>query len=272
MTRQEKTVRSKDGTTIAYEVSGKGQPLILVDAALADRRGSAKLAQALKQFFTVINYDRRGRGKSTDTLPYAIEREVEDIEALVDASGGSAYLFGSSSGSVLALEATNKLANKVKGLFMYEPPFIVDESFPAMPDNFLEQVQSLLDVNRQSDAVKLFFHKGMGIPSIFVTLMRWLMPDWSKMVQVAHTIPYDLRVLAGTQTGKSLPEKRWINSTAPILVMVGSKSEEFFHNGAKALATMLPNTEYRSLQGRDHSAVMMAAQALAAEVKQFFLG
>jgi pimeloyl-ACP methyl ester carboxylesterase len=267
----QKTLRSKDGTIIAYEELGTGAVIILVDAALADRKGSAKLAKALAPNFRVISYDRRGRGKSGNTLPYAVDREVEDIESLIDASGGLAYLFGSSSGSVLALDATSKLNNKVKGLFMYEPPFIVDDSFPAMPPDFAEQIESLLAVNRLNDAVKLFFHKGMGIPSIFVTLMRWLMPDWSSMVKVAHTIPYDLAILGGTQASKPLPANRWTTATAPIRVMVGSKSEAFFHNGAKALTELLSNAQYRSLEGRDHGAVLMAAPAIASEVKQFFL-
>jgi pimeloyl-ACP methyl ester carboxylesterase len=265
------TVTSKDGTTIAFEQSGTGPAIVLVGAALADRAGTAKLAKHLAQKLTVINYDRRGRGKSTDTLPYAVEREVEDLEALIDGTSGSGYLFGSSSGSVLALEAASKLGNKVKALFMYEPPFIVDESRPPMPDDFAEQIHKLVTADRRSDAVKLFFAKGMGIPTLFVTMMRLLMPGWSKMAAIAHTLRYDLAVLAGTQAGKPLPDKRWASAQAPTLVMVGGKSEAFFHAGAKALAGLLPNAQYRSLEGRDHSAVMMAPKDIAAAVTGFSL-
>jgi len=269
-TRQ-KIVTSKDGTSIAFEKIGTGPVIILVEPALSDRSGSAKLAKHLAGKFTVISYDRRGRGKSMDTPPYAIEREVEDIEALIDANGGSAFLFGSSSGAVLALEAAAKLGGKVQQLFMYEPPFIIDDSRPPMPDNFIDEVSALVSANRRNDAVKLFFAKAMGIPSFAVTLMRLLMPGWSKMAGVAHTIPYDLTLLAGTQTGKALPSGRWAGTTAPTLLMVGSKSEAFFHSGARSLAELLPNVQYRSLEGRDHSAVVMASKAIANEVEQFFL-
>jgi pimeloyl-ACP methyl ester carboxylesterase len=102
--------------------------------------------------------------------------------------------------------------------------------------------------------------------------MRWLMPGWSGMAKIAYTIPYDLAILAGTQTGKPLPANRWASTTAPVMVTVGSKSEAFFHSGAKALTELLSNAQYRSLEGRDHGAILMAAPALAAEVKRFFLG
>jgi pimeloyl-ACP methyl ester carboxylesterase len=263
-------ITSKDGTIISYDRTGTGPSVIVVAAALADRTGTTRLAKHLSEHFTVINYDRRGRGKSTDTQPYTIEREVEDIEALIDAAGGSAYMFGSSSGSVLALEAASRLGPKVKKLFMYEPPFIIDSSQPAMPDDFIGQIRAFVSANRRSDAVKLFFTKGMGIPAFAVTLMRFLMPGWSKMAAVAHTLPYDLTILAGTQSGKPLPVQRWASLTVPTQVVVGSKSEPFFHNGAKSLAALLPCVQYRSLEGRDHSAILMAAQALADASREFF--
>ena len=267
---KQRTVTSKDGTTIAYEQWGSGPPIILVGAALADRTGAAKLARELSDRFTVINYDRRGRGKSSDTPPYAVEREVEDIDALLEVHG-PAYLFGSSSGSVLALEAANRLGPKVSGLFMYEPPFIVDNTHPPMPADFPLEVGRLVTAGKRNEAVTLFFTKGMGIPPVAVTLMRWLMPGWSKMAGMAHTIPYDLAVLDGTQTGKPLPSGRWPSVQAPVLVMAGSKSETYFHNGAKALCNSLPRAQYRTLEGRDHSAILMAPKDLASAAKGFFL-
>ena len=154
---------------------------------------------------------------------------------------------------------------------MYEPPFIIDNSRPPMPNDFTKQITDLVSTDRRNDAVKLFFTKGMGIPAFAVTLMRLLMPGWSKMAGVAHTLPYDLAVLAGTQTGNPLPAKRWASTTAPTLVMVGGKSEAFFHSGAKALIDLLPNAQYRALEGRDHSAVVMASRAIAGAVEEFFL-
>lgn len=268
--RTQGTVTSKDGTTIAFERSGSGPPIVLVGAALADRDGTTKLAGLLSSGFTVINYDRRGRGKSTDTAPYAVEREVEDVDALLDAAGGSGYLFGSSSGSVLALEAANRLGPKVKGLFMYEPPLIVDDGHPPITADFSKQVSGLVAAGRRNEAVTLFFTNGMGIPGFAVTLMRWLMPGWSKMAGIAHTIPYDLAVLDGTQTGKPLPAGRWTSVDAPTLVMAGSRSEPFFHSGAKALCSLLPHAQYRALEGRDHSAILMAPQDIATAVNSFF--
>jgi pimeloyl-ACP methyl ester carboxylesterase len=265
----QKTVKSSDGTTIAFEQSGTGPVIILVDPALADRAGTVKLGKLLASTFTVISYDRRGRGKSADTQPYAVQREVEDIAALMDAAGGSAYLFGSSSGSVLALEAAARLGEKVNGLLMYEPPFIIDDSRPPVADNFGDDASALVAADRRSDAVRLFFTKAVGIPGVFVTMMRLLMPGWKQMASIAHTIPYDVAILAGTQSGKPLPADRWSAATAPTLVMVGSKSEAFFHSGAKALVELLLNAQYRSLEGRDHGAVMMAPKDIAAAINAF---
>ncbi len=267
----QKSVTSRDGTSIAYEESGAGPMVIVVAAALADRGGTTRLTKHLAEHFTVINYDRRGRGKSTDTQPYAVEREVEDIETLIDAAGGSAFVFGSSSGSVLALEATSKLGPKVKKLHMYEPPFIIDDRRPPIPDDLIKQIDELVAAERRNDAVQLFFAKGMGLPGFAVTMMRWLMPGWSKMVGMAHTLRYDLTILEGTQAGKALPGGRWSSATAPTLVVVGSKSEPFFHDGAKALVKLLPSAQYGVLEGRDHSAILMATQALADSARGFFL-
>ncbi|MBI5122497.1 alpha/beta hydrolase [Candidatus Roizmanbacteria bacterium] len=268
---KQKIVISKDGTTIAYEQSGFGSALIIVSAALADHSGTTKLANLLAEKFTVINYDRRGRGKSSDTKPYAVEYEVEDIAALIEAVGGKAYLFGSSSGAALALEAASKLGAKVKGLFMYEPPFIIDSSRPPMASDLITKISQLVAAGKDNDAVKLFFIKGMGIPAFGVTMMRFLMPGWSKMAKIAHTIPYDLAILDGTQSGKPLPAKRWATLTSPALVMVGSRSEAFFHSGAKALVELLPSVKYKSLEGGSHASVLMMPKLLAIAISTFFL-
>jgi uncharacterized protein YndB with AHSA1/START domain/pimeloyl-ACP methyl ester carboxylesterase len=262
-------VVSRDGTTIAFERSGRGPPVILVAAALADRAGTTGLARLLSGSFTVINYDRRGRGRSTDTPPYATEREVEDLDALIASAGGSACLFGSSSGAVLALEAAARLGAKCGGLVMYEPPFIVDGSRPPVPEDLASRVQRLVDSGRRSDALELFFTEGMGIPAPFVTQMRTGMAIWPGMVDLAHTIPYDLALLAGTQSGKPLPVRRFAGARAPTLVVVGSQSEPYFHAGARELVGLLPDGRYRSLEGRDHSALMTAPEDIAAAIASF---
>jgi pimeloyl-ACP methyl ester carboxylesterase len=267
----QKTATSQDGTIIAYEQTGAGPVVILVAAALADRGGTKRLAKHLSEHFTVINYDRRGRGKSGDHQPYSSDREVEDIEALIDNSGGAAFVFGSSSGAVLALDAASIPGSKVKKLFMYEPPFIIDESRPPVSDDLSRQITELVSAGRRNDAVKLFFTNGMGIPPFAATMMRMLMPGWSKMAGMAHTVPYDLRILEGTQAGKPLPAKKWGATAAPTWVMVGSRSEAFFHSGAKAVVNLLPNAQYRSLEGGNHGSVLLSSKAVASEVEHFFL-
>jgi pimeloyl-ACP methyl ester carboxylesterase len=130
------TVKSKDGTIIAFDRQGSGPPLILVDGAMGSRAGGpSELAALLSKDLTVYTYDRRGRNESTDTQPYSVQREIEDIEALVDEGGGSAFVYGISSGAALALEATARLGGKVRGLALFEPPY----SSPAQgngPDDY----------------------------------------------------------------------------------------------------------------------------------------
>jgi pimeloyl-ACP methyl ester carboxylesterase len=267
----QKTAVSKDGTVIAYEQTGTGPAVILVSAALTDRSANRRLARALSDHFTIINYDRRGRGNSGDTQPYAIEREIEDVSTVIDASGGSAYLFGSSSGSVLALDAATLLGPKVKKLYMYEPPFIVDSSRPALAPALADEIRQQVAKGNRNDAVKLFFAKGMGIPPFAVGLMRLLLPGWSKMHGMAQTIPYDLAILDGTQSGQPLPPGRWKSATDPIRVAVGGRSEPFFHNGAKALVQMLPSASYESIAGLNHGALLLAPVALGKNIQEFFL-
>ena len=154
-----KTVTSKDGTTIAFDQWGAGPAVILVDGALQYRafdQGMAQLAELLSQHFTVIHYDRRGRGDSTDTQPYALEREIEDIEALIDEAGGSACLYGISSGAALAMEAAIALPNKVNRLVMYEAPYNDDEAARQAWREYVKQLKELLAANRNGDAVGLF--------------------------------------------------------------------------------------------------------------------
>ena len=267
----QKAAISKDGTVIAYEQSGSGPALILVSAALADRSGNRRLARHLSDRFTVINYDRRGRGASGNTSPYMIEKEVEDIAALVDAGGGSAFLFGNSSGSVLALDAAAHLGPKAKRLYMFEPPFIIDSTHPPMDKTLSEAIDRQVSVGNRGEAVRLFFTKGMGIPSFGVTMMRFLMPGWSKMCSMAHTIPYDLSILGGTQAGQPLPAERWKDATVPIKVSVGGRSEAFFHSGAKELVQILPSAQYQSLAGLNHGALLLAPAALGKDVEDFLL-
>ncbi|MEO8262839.1 MAG: alpha/beta hydrolase [Pseudolysinimonas sp.] len=263
-------VTSKDGTTIATYREGSGPLIVLVDAALSLHDQSAKLSSALAPAFTAVSYDRRGRGASGETLPPLLDREVEDIEAIVAANGGHAILFGSSSGGALALEAASRLGDAVTGLFLYEPPFIVDDSRPPLPADLPTRIAALVRDRKRGKAVSAFFREAMGIPAPFVALMH-LMPSWGQGVRVAHTLAYDFAVLEGTQDGMPLPTQRWAGMRAPGIVMVGSRSEPFFHTGAQALAALLPSIEYVSLEGGHHGSAVMSPAGIADAITRRFV-
>jgi pimeloyl-ACP methyl ester carboxylesterase len=261
------TVISKDGTSIAYDKKGQGPALLLIDGALCYRASGPMepLAQLLKDHFTVYTYDRRGRGESGNTLPYDVQREIEDIEALIEVAGGSVYVYGISSGAALALEAANQLKG-IKKLAVYEAPFIVDDSLPPRPDDLLERMDNLVAANKRGDAVKLFM-KTVGAPSIIIAMMRF-MPAWSKLKAIAHTLPYDFRILGDTGSGKPLPASRWASVNVPTIVMDGGKSPTWMRNAMKSLANVLPNVvQYRTLDGQTH---MLKADALAPVLQEFF--
>jgi pimeloyl-ACP methyl ester carboxylesterase len=170
---------------------GEGPPLILVDGALCYRASgpNGPLAELLRQHFTVFTYDRRGRGDSGDTAPFAVEREVEDLQALIEEAGGSAYVCGISSGAVLALDAANR-GLAIEKLALYEAPFVVDDTRPPVPEDHRARLDQLVASDRRGEAVKLFMSEGVRVPAIFVTMMRF-MPAWPKLKAVAHTLPYD---------------------------------------------------------------------------------
>lgn len=260
------TVTSHDGTTIAFDKAGQGPAVIVVDGALCYRANgpSGPLARLLERNFTVYTYDRRGRGDSGDTAPYAVEREVEDLAALLTEAGGTAFIYGISSGAALALEAANRLPGITK-LALYEAPFIVDDSRVPVPQDNLAQITAIVAADRRSAAVS-YFMKQVDAPAIFVTLMRF-MPVWSKLKAVAHTIPYDFTILDGHQAGKPLPKQRWAAVTMPTLVMDGGKSEPWMRHGTEALARVLPNAQYRTLPGQTH---MLKPEALAPALVEFY--
>jgi pimeloyl-ACP methyl ester carboxylesterase len=262
------TVTSSDGTTIAFDRSGRGQPLILVDGALCYRASgpSGPLADLLARHFTVFTYDRRGRGESGDTGRYAVQREVDDIAALIKEAGGSADVYGISSGAALALEAANR-SLPIRRLALYEPPFIVDGSRPRVPEDYLSRLNDMVAANRRGDAVRLFM-KQVGVPAFVVALMRF-MPAWSKLTAVAHTIPYDATVMGGTQDGRPLSADRWSAVTPPTLVVSGGKSPAWIRNAAQELTGVLPDARHRTLEGQTH---MVKPQVLAPLLVEFFAG
>jgi pimeloyl-ACP methyl ester carboxylesterase len=260
------TVRSKDGTLIAFDRAGDGPAIILVDGALCYRASGpmGPLAKLLTPHFTVFTYDRRGRGDSSNTAPYSAEREVEDIDALIKEAGGSAFVYGISSGAALALEAAN-CGLAIKSLALYEAPFIVDASHPPIPEDFLTRLNDLIASDRRGDAVKLFM-KLVGVPTVFIALMR-VMPAWPKLTAVAHTLPYDITIVKDNQRGKPLSSRQWASVTVPTLVMDGGKSPAWMRNGMRALGDVLPNAQRRTLDGQNH---MINAAPLAPVLTEFF--
>lgn len=263
-------VMSNDGTRIFYEKKGTGPAVILVAAAASDHNDTTRLGEFLSEHFTVYNYDRRGRGSSTDAAPYAVEREIEDIDALIQEAGGSAYVFGSSSGAVLALDAASRLGgSKVSKLFLYEPPFIIDDSRAPVPAEYVQRLNALMAGNRRSEAVEYFMTAALGIPAEYVEFMK-ADPSWQVMEGMAHTLAYDGMIMGSTQSGQPLPTDRW-DVDVPVMVMTGENSGAMFHGAASALVDLLPQCEHRMLPGQDHSAVVMAPEVLAPEVSNFLL-
>jgi pimeloyl-ACP methyl ester carboxylesterase len=266
------TVHSADGTRIAFDRSGSGPVLILVGGASSTRAAGADLAAALAPDFTVLAYDRRGRGDSGDTAPYAVEREVDDIEALIDGAGGSASLFGHSSGAVLSLEAGRRLAGKIKKLALYEPPFIIDDSRPPAPPDFSAQLNALVAAGRRGDAVELF-QRVVGLSPEMIAQARQS-PMWPALEAGAHTLAYDAAIVEDAEQGTATPLKKYAAVSIPTLVLDGTLflgSEEkhaWMRRSADELVRVLPDARRRTLERQDHGA---AADELAAVLLEFFV-
>jgi len=263
-----KKIRSKDGTDIAFDKTGAGPAIILVAGAFGTRLDQASLAAALAPNFTAFTYDRRGRDESGDTAPYAVEREVEDIDALLNEAGGSAFVFGHSSGAVLALEAARLLPGKITKLALYEPPFIIDDSRPPVPQDYVPHLKELIAAGRRGETVEYYMTDVMLVPAEMVAQMR-NMPMWPGLEAVSHTLPYDGTIMGDTISGNPSTIKKWASVTVPTLVMVGGASPAFFHNGTQTLVDILPNGQHRTLAGQDHGP---ANDVLVPVLVEFFKG
>jgi pimeloyl-ACP methyl ester carboxylesterase len=249
------TVTSKDGTRIAFDRSGEGPAIILVVGAFNDRATGAPLARVLERHFTVFNYDRRGRGESGDTAPYAIEREIEDLDALTAQAGGSAVVFGYSSGAILALRAAaHGLA--ITQLALYEPPPTGGKAAQIAP-----QLTELIAAGRRGDAVELFQTEAVGIPAAVVAQMRNA-PFRPALEKIAHTLVYESTIL------RALPTGLIASVRVPTLVIDGEESPEVMRHAAQSLAETLPDGQYRTLKGQGHDIV---PAVLGPVLEEFFL-
>src|SRR5918997_5483293 len=246
-------VTSSDGTAIAFDRFGDGPPVILVCGGSTDRKANARLAEVLSARFTVFNYDRRGRGDSGDTAPYAVEREVEDIDAVIGAAGGSVFLYGTSSGAALALEAAASGLD-IRKLALSEPPYIL-EGRPRPPEDTARTFTELVAAGRRGDAVEFFMSQVVGLPPEFVVEARRA-PWWQAQEALAHTLAYDATIMGDY----SLPSERAAAVRVPTLVLDGGASFPWIRKTAQAISDIIPDAQHRTLEGQTHN---VAAEAIA---------
>ena len=258
-------VTSKDGTAIAYDQAGTGPALILVGGALSERSAAGPMAGMLAPNFTVYGYDRRGRGNSGDTAPYAVEREIEDIAALIEQAGGSAFVYGMSSGAVLALRAAAH-GLPITKLALYEPPLIVDATRQPIPKDYVAHLNELVAAGRHGDAVEYFLTAAVEVPPALVAEMRGS-SIWPGMEALAPTIAYDGMVMGDAMSGEKGSLQQFAAVTTPALVLDGGASPEWMHSGAQALADVLPNARRETLPGQTHA---VDANVLVPILRAFF--
>jgi pimeloyl-ACP methyl ester carboxylesterase len=263
-------VTSKDGTSIAYDRQGGGPAVVLVGGAAVDRSENAPLATELAAWFTVYNYDRRGRGDSYDTLPYAVAREFEDLGALVAEAGGRSHLYGVSSGGALALEAT-AAGIAVDRLAVYEVPYDMADGAPQRQRDYVEKLQALLGQGRRGDAFELFI-RTVGASDEMIEGAR-SSPAWPGLEAIAHTLAYDAACMGDNRP----PTARLAGITRPTLVATGGASPDsflggggaFFDRAADAIAASIPHAERRVIEGQTH---MVDPKVLAPVLERFFAG
>ena len=255
---------SQDGTRIAYDVTGTGPVLIYITGATCFRN-FFPIRQDVKTFsksFTVYNYDRRGRGDSGDNSanqPWTLDREVDDIEALIEAAGGQAILYGHSSGAVLALEAALRLSSKpskVVKVVVYDAPYVHDEKEKREYGLLGDRVNVLIHQGKNASAVKTFL-QGIGMPKAFVWLMP-LFPGWKTMKALAPTLAYDIAL-----TRDVPPLEKFKGIAVPVAVLAGGKSPGRMQDVAKGLAGAIPGARLEILEKRDH---MVPAGVIAARL------
>lgn len=253
------TIVSADGTLIAFDQIGTGPPLVLIAGASCDRGADKSIAEALTGKFTVLNYDRRGRGDSSDSPPYSVEREIEDIDALLDAAGGSATVLGLSSGAVLAADAA-AAGLTIDRLVLWEPPFAVDDDGRRRSLEYATELKELLGADRRSDALTLFMSY-VGMPNEAIVGVRQS-PYWQAGLSLAPTLAYDAAIMADGAL-----ERHHLGAIgSPTLVLTGSRSPASLRKAAEATAAEIPAAEFDVLDDQDHN---VSGDALAAAIRRF---
>jgi pimeloyl-ACP methyl ester carboxylesterase len=256
-----RSVTSADGTLIAYEQQGSGPALIVVDGAMSTRGGKAALRALLAPQLTVFGYDRRGRGDSGDTLPYAVDREIDDIQALIEVAGGTAALYGHSSGAALALDAALQLGDSVSKVAMYEAPYNDDPAARQAWRRYLEQLTEALAAGRHGDAVALFMAY-VGTPAEQIDGMRQ-QDFWPAMAALGPTLAYDHTAILGEDG--TVPAGRAARLSVPALVLYGTVSFPFMAETARTLQQAMPHGVLRALEGQDHNVSPAALAPLLLE-------
>jgi pimeloyl-ACP methyl ester carboxylesterase len=252
------TVDAPDGTSIAFDRAGDGPPIVLIGAGPTDRNVNAPLVGLLAPRFTVLNYDRRGRGDSGDTAPYAVDREYEDLQAVIDAAGGSAAVFGNSGGGILAFEAAAR-GLAITRIAVWEPPYVIDGSRPPVPEDYRQRLSDLLAAGRRGDMVELFLTEAVGIPAEFVASIRQS-PFWPAQEAVAHVLVYDAEIVGDF----SLPAARLATVKVPTLVVYGGQTP-WLRTSSDAVADALPDARRRTLDGQPHNVDPAVIAPLLAE-------
>lgn len=255
------TVTSADGTAIAFDRLGAGRPVIMVVGAFNTRATTAALAAALEDRFTILNYDRRGRGDSGDTSPYAVEREIEDLDALIREAGGSTAVFGYSSGATLALRAAAH-GLEISKLALYEPPFLTDDSRTPLRADLPQRLGDLVSAGRRADAVELYQTEAVGLPEEVVVGMRDA-PFRAGLEAIAHTLAYDAAIIGDL----TVPAELIASVTTPTLLIDGENSVAMLRNAAQVVADALPDGRRRTLKGQTHD---ISADATAPVLAEFF--
>ena len=256
------TTTSDDGTTIAYERTGDGPPIVLVAGAFGDRHAFGDLTQHLAGRFTAVTYDRRGRGDSGDTPPYEVERELDDLEAVIQAVGGGAFVHGMSSGAVLGLRAAASAVH-IDRLSVMEPPYRPGGA-QQLPEGYLATMAELTSAGRRGEAVAYFMTAAVGLPEQAVEHARQS-PGWPAMEAVGHTLLYDSIIVGEGE----VPTHLLGTIALPTLCIDSTGSPAWLRAGAEAVARAVPGAMRRTLEGGFHEA---PPELLAPALTEFFEG